>query len=151
MIIVSSMMPSTTATSAACSLPPKRLHRLETGELPVGARAFLDDVARPGDLGDAIEMLGVLGDQIEKLFHQLGEGHERALAEIDHALAGAVALGAPAVLAHEEGRVSAPALVLTAQAIEHAQDAAVERGDGDAVGEQRADIGDAHLERGEAR
>ena len=45
----------------------------------------------------------------------------------------------------------APALVLPAQAIQHAQDAAIKRGDGDAVLDQGADIGDAHLERREAR
>ena len=126
-------------------------HRLEAGKLAVGAGPSLDDLARPGDLGGAAEMVGVLADKLEQLLDQLGEGHDRALAEIDHALGRAVALRAPAVLAHQEGRVVAPALVLPAQAIEHAQDAAEQRGDGDAVVEQRADIGDAHLERGEAR
>jgi hypothetical protein len=125
--------------------------RLEAGELAVGARPLLDDLARSGDLRGAAEMVGVLGDQLEQLFHQLGEGHHRALAEIDHAFAGAVPLRAPAILAHQEGRVIAPALVLPAQAIEHAQDAAEQRGDGEAVGKQRADIGDAHLERRKAR
>ena len=63
------------------------LHRLEAGKLAVGARPSLDDLARPGDLGGAAEMVGVLGDKLEQLLHQLGEGHDRALAEIDHALA----------------------------------------------------------------
>ena len=84
--IVSSMMPSTTATSAACSVPPKLLHRLEARKLPVGAGASLDNLARMGDLGGAAEMGGVLGDKLEQLLHQLGEGDKRALAEIDHAL-----------------------------------------------------------------
>ena len=102
-------------------------------------------------LGDAAEIGGVLGDQIEQLLEQAGEGHDRALAEIDQALLDAVALRAPAVLAHEEGRISSPALVLPAQPIQHAQHAAKQRGDGDAVLDQGADIGDAHLQRGEAR
>ena len=129
----------------------ERLHRLEARELAVGTRPALHDGARVRHLGNAAEIGGVLGDEVEQLLEQDGEGDDRALAEIDQALLDAIALRPPAILAHEEGRVVAPALVLPPQAIEQSQDAAIERGNGDAVLDQRADIGDAHFESRKAR
>jgi len=47
-------------------------------------------------------------------------------------------------------RVNAPALIVLAQAGEHGERAHVHRGDGQGVVEPRADVGQAHLEGGEA-
>src|SRR5262249_26238003 len=68
---------------------------------------------------------------------------------IDETLVDAVALGAPAILLDEHPRVDAPALVVALEAPQHAEEAAIERGDGDAVVKAGADIGDPHLQRRE--
>src|SRR4029450_11931859 len=127
------------------------LDRLETGKLAVGARAALDDSSGVRHLRHAAEIGRVLRDELEQFLEQDGEGDNRAFAKIDHALLDAVALRAPAVFTHEEGWVIAPALVLPPQAIEQPQDAAEKRSDGDAILDERANVGDAHLKGREAR
>ena len=100
----------------------------------------VEDVARVGNSFVAAEELGILGDQLQDLFQQIGIGHDLALAEIDQPLVDAVALRPPAVLVDQHGGVAPPALVAAAQAPEHAQEAAIDRRHRDAVSSRRVQM-----------
>src|SRR4029077_14482173 len=58
-----------------------------------------------------------------------------------------IALRPPAILVDQHAGIDAPGLVVALQPPQHAQEAAIERRDGDAVVEPGAAIGDAHLQR----
>src|SRR3546814_11840615 len=57
----------------------------------------------------------------------------------------------PAVLVDQHVGILAPALVIALQDVEHAEQAGVEGGDGEAVLQVGADVGNAHLQRRKAR
>src|SRR5690606_6187829 len=124
---------------------------LPYGELPMRARAALEDPARVLDVVHASERFGVLADELEQLLEELRERHDLAAAEVDQALIEAVTHRTPAVLAYEHRRVRAPTLIPAAQAPEHPQHRHDERGETQRVVDVRANVHDARLERRIAR
>ena len=65
----------------ACGALGERL--VEDRELAVGAGAAGEDLAGVRDFGEAAEMAGILVDQRQDFFEQIGIGDDRAAAEID--------------------------------------------------------------------
>ena len=103
------------------------------------------------NLFDAIEVLGIIAEDHDKLFHQICKWHDLATPEVHHAPVHAIALRAPAILIDEHSRVDPPALVVAPQAVEHAAQAAVVGSAADRVFDPRADICDAHFQGGKSR
>ena len=143
---------STTARSAAFSLRPCSTRALEDGDLPVGARPLRGDLprsARPRRGSRAVPLLRATSAMISSTRSR--ERHRRAAAEIDQLAADAVPLREPSVLRDQRRQILPPSLVAALQRDQHCDDRLERRGDGDAVVEAGADVGDAQLERREFR
>ena len=79
--------------------------------LPLGAGAAREDGAGVLHFRRAAELLRIHGDDFQQFVEEVPEWDDLALAEIDQPSFEAVALGQPAVLVDEEGRIAAPALI----------------------------------------
>src|SRR5690606_26631370 len=97
-------------------------------KLAVGGGAATDNLARVGNLLLALQRGGILGRDCDYPIDQRAHRHGCRNAEIDELALDPETLRDPAVLGNQRLRIDAPALVAAAQAIEHAKDAAIERG-----------------------
>ena len=122
---------STTAAMAWLLIGARRSRLGGDGTLTLGGGALRGDCQDALDLGAAAEGIGVLGDHLDELGHELRERYDLVCPEVDEPLGDPVTLGPPSVLADQEPVVDAPALIAYAQPPEHPQQALRDGGQGE--------------------
>ncbi len=106
---------------------------------------------KPFDLRHATQHLGILPDQFDDFVEQLAERHDPLPPQVEQARIVRIAHRPPAVLVDQQRRIRAPVLVVTAQPVEPADQAQVQRRQPHRVLERRARVHDPRLERRVAR
>src|SRR5205085_8873628 len=117
------------------------------GQLPVGARAFLQDPLDVVHRPPRAQLVDHVVHELAQLLGQVPGRHLGLLAEVDELAVEAVAHGAPAVLRDEVRHVLAEPEVALAQPQQLATDGLDQRGQADGLLHPRRGVADPELQR----